>query len=168
MASGDLEGVLLLGLRSTGLDLLQSYLNRTADVQTVALASSFVSPGLFCLDKRLERWIETYRRLLDRLQLYTTRAMFDGARGRRARLVIEQAKGAGRTVEAQEVNKALRKLAPPQILLRCQFCSVNVSIPFGDGAGTATVTRVSLLLIEMAATFIDAAEGLTGISLTPI
>lgn len=142
MASGDLEGVLLYGLRSSGLDLLQSYLNRTADVQTVALSASFVSPGLIRNDKRLERWIETYRTLLDRLRLYTSRALFDSARGRRSRILLETTKSTGRTNEASEIGKAIRALAPPQILVRCQFCSSNLSIAGGEKEGVVG-TKVS-------------------------
>lgn len=78
-------------------------------------------------DMRVTRWVETYRAQLDRLQLYSARAIFDSARARRARATLEQARAAGRTAEAKEVAQAIRKTAPPQIMLRCQFCSTVIA-----------------------------------------
>ncbi|GAA5852823.1 hypothetical protein JCM8547_004697 [Rhodosporidiobolus lusitaniae] len=127
LSSSDLEAVVLFGLRNDGLKLLSSYVDRTSDVQTVALACSFTSPGLIRADLRVARWVETYRSQLDSFQLYAARAMFDAHRGRRARQALEQAKIAGRNGEAKEVAEALRKAAPPQILVRCQFCGTSVS-----------------------------------------
>ncbi|BGP27454.1 hypothetical protein JCM10295v2_006422 [Rhodotorula toruloides] len=131
LSSSDLEAVVLFGLRNDGLKLLSSYVDRTADVQTVALACSFTSPGMIRADMRVTRWVETYRSQLDKLQLYAARAMFDAARGRRARAALEQARVAGRQAEAKELVAAMRKTAPPQILIRCQFCSTNISPPKG-------------------------------------
>lgn len=127
LSSSDLEAVVLFGLRNDGLNLLSSYVDRTADVQTVALACSFTSPGMIRADMRVTRWVETYRAQLDRLQLYSARAIFDSARGRRARATLQQARAAGRTAEANEVAQAIRKTAPPQIMLRCQFCSTVIA-----------------------------------------
>ncbi|GAA5963459.1 hypothetical protein JCM21900_004650 [Sporobolomyces salmonicolor] len=127
LSYGDLEAVILYGLRNDGLTLLSNFVDRTADVQTAALAYSFVSPGLIRSDLRVKRWIETYRTQLDSLQLYAERAMFDAARGRRARAAMEQSRLAGRLGEANEVAAALRRAAPPQIVVRCAFCSTNVA-----------------------------------------
>lgn len=33
----------------------------------------------------------------------------------------------GRHNEAVEVDKALKKAAPPQMVVRCQFCSTNIA-----------------------------------------
>lgn len=145
LSSSDLEAVVLFGLRNDGLKLLGSYVDRTADVQTVALACSFTSPGLIRADMRVQRWVDVYRKQLDRMQLYAARAMFDAARGRRARAAFEQAKLAGRNAEAKEVAAAMRRTAPPQIVVRCQFCSTNISAAksaggfgdFGDGRSGA-------------------------------
>ncbi|BGP17039.1 hypothetical protein JCM10213_000325 [Rhodosporidiobolus nylandii] len=135
LSSSDLEAVVLFGLRNDGLKLLSSYVDRTSDFQTVALASAYTSPGMVRADLRVQRWIETYRSQLDQLQLYAARAMFDAARGRRARAALEQAKVAGRNGEAKEVADALRRAAPPQILVRCQFCGTNISPAAQKGLG---------------------------------
>ncbi|GAA5907972.1 hypothetical protein JCM6882_001541 [Rhodosporidiobolus microsporus] len=145
LSSSDLEAVVLFGLRNDGLKLLGSYIDRTSDVQTVALACSFTSPGLIRADLRVQRWIETYRSQLDQFRLYAARAMFDAARGRRARAALEQAKVAGRNAEAKEVAYALRKAAPPQIMVRCQFCGTSIKPPtqglkgLGMGEGRVVV-----------------------------
>lgn len=62
--SGNLEGLVLTGLGKSGLSLLQNYVDRTGDVQTAAIAVSFVYPGRI-EDPRAERWTESYRSLLD-------------------------------------------------------------------------------------------------------
>lgn len=111
-------------------------------MQTVALACSFTSPGMVRADLRVQRWISTYRSQLDQLQLYAARAMFDAARGRRARAALEQAKIAGRNGEAKEVAEALRKAAPPQILVRCQFCGTSVSPAAHKGLGALDTRNV--------------------------
>ncbi|GAA5930847.1 Sea4p [Sporobolomyces koalae] len=126
LSFGDLEAVLLFGLRNDGLTLLSNYIDRTSDVQTAALAYSFVSPGLIRNDLRVVRWIETYRAQLDQLRLWTDRAKFDTARGVRARAAMEQSRLAGKPSEANEVATMLRKIAPAQIVVRCGYCATNI------------------------------------------
>ncbi|KDE04060.1 hypothetical protein MVLG_05499 [Microbotryum lychnidis-dioicae p1A1 Lamole] len=135
-ATADLEAVVLFGLRDAeGISLLSSYIDRTSDLQTVAIAASFISPGILRNHLQLRRWIEGYRSHLDRLQLYAARAVFDGARGRRARASIEQDRIGGRTNEANEVESTLRNLASPQIVIRCQFCATNLGPFIGLSTG---------------------------------
>lgn len=55
--SGDLEGIILTGLTSRGVDLLEQTVNRFGDVQTASLAMSFVVPRQF-RDRRVEDWVE--------------------------------------------------------------------------------------------------------------
>ena len=112
-----------------------NFVDRTADCQTAAIALSFVYPGLFRDNARVLRWIESYRSMLDSMELYTARAIFDAAQGRRARTAMEQARLSGRNTDANAVASALKRAAPPQLLIRCQFCSVNISPrnPTGQG-----------------------------------
>ena len=70
---------MLTGLQKAGLPALQAYLDRTGDVQTVALVSMTVVPVRF-RDPSAERWIELYRGLLDRWGLGSLRAALDVAR----------------------------------------------------------------------------------------
>ncbi|CDH56705.1 wd repeat protein ybl104c [Lichtheimia corymbifera JMRC:FSU:9682] len=102
---GDVEGVLLTGLTSRAVDLLEQTVNRYGDVQTASLVMSFVVPRRF-KDKRVEDWIESYRALLDRWQLWHPRAKFDIQRG-------------------QRMNNA-SEVAPPQVYVRCTYCSQSL------------------------------------------
>lgn len=159
MSTGDPEAIVLFGLRGDGFKLLAAFLDRTADIQTVALAVSFVSPGTIRSDRRIQRWIETYRGTLDGLQLYATRAIFDSSRGRRARAAADRARQYGRHGEANEIEQALRKAAPPQLIVRCQFCSSTITPGAGTGdrisnhgaVSTSSVkVRTTLLAFELA------------------
>lgn len=99
IAAGDLEGILLTGLTPRFVELLQSYLDRTGDIQTVSLLASFGWPR-FIADSRVGSWLEEYRSLLDSWQLFKQRAMFDVGRNK--------------LVGAAPV--------PRQIFLRCFHC----------------------------------------------
>ena len=61
---GDIDAIILMGLTFSGMDFLQSYVDRTGDVQSAAILSSSVCPQRF-KDRRTERWLESYRDLLD-------------------------------------------------------------------------------------------------------
>ncbi|GAA5878092.1 hypothetical protein JCM16303_002844 [Sporobolomyces ruberrimus] len=141
LSFGDLEAVLLFGLRNDGLTLLSNYVDRTSDVQTAALAYSFVSPGLIRNDLRVIRWIETYRLQLDQLKLWTDRARFDSARGVRARAAMEQSRLAGKPSEANEVANMLRRIAPAQVVVRCGFCATTIGPQSAGGRNDFASSR---------------------------
>ncbi|KAF9946376.1 hypothetical protein BGZ72_000381 [Mortierella alpina] len=111
--SGEIDGMILTGLTETGLDLLTNYVNRTGDIQTATLASSVAVPRYF-KDSRVDEWVEYYRDLLDRWQLYYTRARFDIARGR----CIQHSTLSG--VSAADMT-------PTQIYVRCNFCNQSIA-----------------------------------------
>ncbi|KAF9174790.1 hypothetical protein BGX20_009785 [Mortierella sp. AD010] len=111
--SGEIDGIILTGLTDKGLDLLTNYVNRTGDIQTVALASSTAVPRYF-KDARVEEWVECYRDLLDRWQLYYTRARFDIARGRH----LHQ-----NSLNGPPATDA----TPTQIYVRCNFCNQSIA-----------------------------------------
>ncbi|KAI7863038.1 hypothetical protein BDF14DRAFT_1848124 [Spinellus fusiger] len=102
--SGDVEGVVVTGLTSRGVDLLEQALDYYGDVQTASLVMSFVVPRRF-KDKRVEDWVESYRTLLDRWQLWHPRAKFDIERGK-------------------YMNSS--DIAPPQVYVRCTFCAQSL------------------------------------------
>eukprot|EP01103_Thecamoeba_quadrilineata_P012751 TRINITY_DN3369_c0_g1_i2.p1 TRINITY_DN3369_c0_g1~~TRINITY_DN3369_c0_g1_i2.p1 ORF type:complete len:703 (-),score=75.42 TRINITY_DN3369_c0_g1_i2:64-2172(-) len=101
--SGNLEGLILTGLSGVGADLLEKYVDRTADVQSVALVCSLVPPSLFN-DFRATRWVESYRQLLDFWQLWHERALLDIGR--------------------REPNR------PPkaQVYARCNYCNQSLAL----------------------------------------
>ena len=105
------------------MDILQSYVDRTGDIQTAAILSSYVSPAKFS-DLRAERWLEAYRDLLDGFRLFHHRVAFDIDRGR----IIQDA--------VQDGDIAPFEWAPRQILIRCNYCSKAISVPGSDNQKT--------------------------------
>jgi hypothetical protein len=114
--SGDIEGLLLTGLTPAGLDVLQSWLDSTGDVQTAAILASRV-PSERMRDRRVERWIDTYRELLDGWNMFHERCDFDVARGE----IIQRAIHAG--------DAKSREWAPKQFIVRCSYCNKPLDAP---------------------------------------
>ena len=70
VASGEPEGIILTGLATpAAIDLLQTYVDRTSDVQTAALIVSFVAPK-YVADDRVRVWLDEYRQLLNKWKLF--------------------------------------------------------------------------------------------------
>jgi hypothetical protein len=120
---GDIGGLIVTGLTEPGMDILQSYVNRTGDIQTAAILSSYVSPAKFS-DTRVERWLEAYRDLLDGFKLFHHRVTFDIDRGQ----IIQEA--------VQNGDVAPFEWAPRQILIRCNYCNKSMSVPGADDQKT--------------------------------
>ncbi|XP_050419216.1 GATOR complex protein MIOS-A [Patella vulgata] len=104
---GDLNGLLLTGFTSEGVDLLGRYVDCSDDVQTAALISIYCCPNT--LDKselsKVSMWIDGYRALLDQWKFYNIRAKFDIIR-----------------------NKFDLSVRPaPQVHVRCNFCGKSIN-----------------------------------------
>lgn len=54
---GDVEGVVVTGLTSKGVELFEKALDRYGDVQTASLVMSYIVPKRF-KDSRVEDWVE--------------------------------------------------------------------------------------------------------------
>ncbi|KAG0707015.1 hypothetical protein DFH29DRAFT_1016546 [Suillus ampliporus] len=107
---GDIEGLIIAGLTPAGMDILQSYVDRTGDVQTAAILAAHVCPAKFA-DARADRWLEAYRDLLDGFKLFHYRVALDVERGQ----ILQDA--------VQNGDLAPFEWAPKQILIRCNYCS---------------------------------------------
>lgn len=110
---GELEGLLLTGITGRGIDLLQSYVDRTSDVQTAALITAYGVPRYF-EDERVDHWIDCYRRLLNSWGLFSLRAKFDVTRTKLSK-----------NFHGQFTIKS----APKQVYLQCLRCNKNISKP---------------------------------------
>ncbi|KAH3670330.1 hypothetical protein WICMUC_004899 [Wickerhamomyces mucosus] len=110
---GELEGLILTGITPKGIDLLQSYIDRTSDVQTAALITSFAVPKYF-KDQRVDYWIESYRQLLNSWGMFSKRAKFDVARVKLSQKLD---------------GKITLKSAKPgtTVALQCIKCNKNIS-----------------------------------------
>ncbi len=80
------------------LELFQSYIHRTSDLQTVATA--VLHSPLLNTHKYVNGWIDCYTDLLDRWMLWEQRAQFD-------------------------VNRNTQ--LPPKVFVRCSHCGENIS-----------------------------------------
>jgi hypothetical protein len=106
IARGDLDGIILTGLTPRAVDLIQSYVDKTSDVQTASLIVSFGTPRFF-KDKRTRHWVEEYRRLLNSWRMFSHRAKFDVSRTQLS-MTLD--------------NVITAKQVPKQIYLRCSHC----------------------------------------------
>lgn len=134
---GDIDAIIVTGLTPSGMDVLQSYVDRTGDVQSAAILSSYVCPQRF-KDKRAERWLESYRDLLDGFKLHHHRVGFDIERGQ----ILHEAMQNGDMVPEEWV--------PRQTTIRCHYCSKpvhNPRMPHLTKLGRVGVIFVSPFLI---------------------
>lgn len=156
---GILDGVLLTGLTNEeGLELLGNYVDITSDVQTAALAVIFTSPSEIAKDERVVTWIDSYRGLLDRWQLWHQRAKFDIIRHsfdktREPSQAFVSCNFCGKSIAC---NMALASRSRPsnysslpptnrpkitccpgcrKPLPRCALCLTNLGTPSGSGLG---------------------------------
>ncbi|XP_049849008.1 GATOR complex protein MIOS-like [Schistocerca gregaria] len=108
---GLLIGVALTGIDSTGggVDLLQEYLNRTCNIQTVALLLCHTSPRKNAPDRRPLLWIGIYRQLLNTWKMWMERAQLEALRG-----------------------SFLGTPLLPQVVVRCNICSAPLNASKGN------------------------------------
>ncbi|KAF8063440.1 hypothetical protein FPV67DRAFT_243862 [Lyophyllum atratum] len=130
---GDIDGIIIPGLSNkAGLDILQGYVDRTGDIQSAAILGSYVRPprnpshprSISGMERRVGRWVEGYRDLLDGFKLFHLRVGFDIERGQVA------LGGRGGVVTGGGVGDWV----PRQIIIRCNYCNKPV-VPDGPGGG---------------------------------
>ncbi len=117
---GEIETLLVSGLTPQGMDILQTYLDTSGDIQTVALLA-VLNPAR-ARDKRVERWLDAYRDLLDSWKLFHYRCQLDIDRGRILNDAIQQG----------EVTPF--RWTKPEIILRCNFCNKALTPPWPNNA----------------------------------
>ena len=118
--NGDLEGILLTGLGEQAMDLFQTYITRTADLQTAVLATAFTNP-LYVDDARWEVWKETYF-----MQMQTWRAFIP-----RTKFTVQH----NRTARTRD-GHSLNKIPPAQVSLRCLHCQNSLGADTSSTSGT--------------------------------
>ncbi|XP_078094249.1 GATOR2 complex protein MIOS [Mustelus asterias] len=103
--AGNLEGILLTGLTKDGIDLMESYVDRTGDVQTASFCMLQGFPSDVVKDSRVQYWIENYRNLLDAWRFWHKRAEFD--------------------IHRSKLDPCSKPLA--QVFVSCNFCGKSIS-----------------------------------------
>jgi len=113
VVKGSIDSLIVTGLTNRGMNILQSYINNTGDVQTAAILGSYVSPHKI-RDSRVIKWLETYRDMLDRFKLHTSRVLFDIERGQ----ILTEA--------MQNGDIPPMELVPKQVMIKCNYCGEPV------------------------------------------
>lgn len=117
---GDLNGLLVTGATLDGIQLLQSFVDRTDDVQTAALIGAKIMPPDLQTDNRIQSWISSLRNLMNIWQLWEKRAAFD--------------------ISIQQSMKASPK-SPKLVYLLCSFCGKSVSATLQEEARVRNQTQ---------------------------
>ena len=138
-----------------GRDVLSLWVDRTADVQSAALLGwmgitcnpYFSQPSMARTDsnssntkkgkmararredkRRVERWVENYRDLLDAWQMFHERVEFDIERGAIGRGQRAMALGSGgSSASLGGVGKIEWPTIPRQIIIRCNYCNKPIT-----------------------------------------
>jgi hypothetical protein len=145
---GDISGLIVTGLTSTGIDILQSYVDTTGDVQTAAILSSFrVASSLAYAGRAsvrgdskrfvIERWVETYQDLLDGWKMFYHRCQFDIDRGK----LMQDA------VRDGDIQPGVEWL-PRQIMIRCNFCNKTIDVSNAKSRSVSTSFRYLPTVIQ--------------------
>lgn len=106
VANGDLNGILLTGITTEGLNLLQRYIETSSDIQSVSLIMLHSLPSAICNEDRPKLWVECYRGMLDCWRLWHHRAKFDNL---------------------WYSNAANTAKAPIHILINCKYCGNSIN-----------------------------------------
>lgn len=131
LKTGNIEGLLITGLDKRGIGLIQSFVDRCSDVQTAALISSrLVLPEGGTERRMCSEWLDSYRMLLNNLQMWHSRAAFDVGRNEILRRLNGNAPAVGgrRPMQSKKQQQLGNELQfPPQLWARCNYC--NSSLP---------------------------------------
>ncbi|KAH0367643.1 WD40 repeat-like protein, partial [Aureobasidium melanogenum] len=111
VSAGNVEGILLTGLSEKSMELFQSYIRRTSDLQTAVLATAFTNP-LYVDDPRWEMWKETYFLHMQSWRAFIERTKFSMQHTRRA---------------VTSKGKKLIQPPPRQLALRCAHCQHSLA-----------------------------------------
>lgn len=128
---GRLEGLVLTGLNDNGVRLLQKYLDDTGDIQTLAILAARLPAAYVDNTVPLKKWITVYQDVLNEWQLFHQRARFDVRRTEFEDFLTNFEKLA-REPDADDLQAELSgpssPLIPPQLHVRCNYCSTSLSL----------------------------------------
>lgn len=119
---GEIDALVITGLTSKGVDILQGYVDFSGDVQSAAILGSFVHPTIMPQDRRVQHWVDSYRDMLDGMKLFHHRVGFDIERGQ----ILNDAMLNG--------DIPTKEWVPRQITIRCNYCNKPVTSGKGSTA----------------------------------
>jgi hypothetical protein len=153
-ATGNVEGIAITGIEMNGIQILQSYIDLTADVQTAALVTSrVILPAELTTERRIvAEWLHSYRFLLNRWQMWQSRATFDVDRASllrqvKMRLQTERGKapGPGRSRQLprlRSVDSDVQATVPAQLDARCNYCSAPLGLRRQDNQPSQWLSKM--------------------------
>lgn len=104
--NGDPEGTLLTGLGEEAMDLFQTYIAKTNDLQTAVLATAFTNPR-YVDDLRFDMWKEVYLEQMQAWRAFSERTKFTVQHAHKARTAD---------------GKTLLEPPPAPVTLKCNHC----------------------------------------------
>jgi WD repeat-containing protein mio len=155
-ATGHIEGLVVTGVDTQGIQILQGYVDLTADVQTAALVTSrVILPADWVSERRtVTEWLHSYRSLLNRWQMWQSRAMFDVDRAsvlRMVRLLQQPTSGnsSSRTRQLprlRSVDAEVQATIPAQLDARCNYCSAPLGLRRQDSQPNQWLSKMKNVL----------------------
>jgi len=109
--TGETAGILLTGLTESCMDLFQTYIEQTNDLQTAVLATAYTNP-LYVDDIRFTAWKESYLWYMQTWRAFIERTKFNVEHSRKA---------------TKKSGDRLIKPASRQITLRCAHCKSSIA-----------------------------------------
>lgn len=152
--SGNVEGLVITGLSSSGIKLLQSFVDRTGDVQTAALVVSRVVFPSNSKERRISaEWIEVYRHLLNTWQMWQSRALFDVDRGEMLRRLKarDTENGIVRRVQMRKAGSRTAEMdilpsVPAAVDARCNYCASPLGLRNHEGVTNQWLSKLKPIL----------------------
>jgi WD repeat-containing protein mio len=163
--NGNIEGIIITGIEKEGIDILQCYVDRTADVQTGALLTSRVILPLEWIKERriTAEWLQSYRSLLNTWQMWQSRAIFDVDRAQLLRKFKQRITDAtptngkvgisipGRRAIASRRNSRgsdpdVQASIPAQLDARCNYCSAPLGLRKQDNQPNQWLSKMKNVL----------------------
>jgi hypothetical protein len=158
--SGNVEGIVITGIEKKGIEILQSYVDRHADVQTAALITSrVIFPSDWTAERRISaEWLHSYRSLLNSWQMWQSRAMFDVDRADLLRKIkMKQNEGtvggyqgrripSGRKAGLRQADPDILPAIPAQLDARCNYCSSPLGLKMQDSHANQWLSKMKPVL----------------------
>lgn len=157
-STGNVEGITVTGMEKLGIQILQSYVDRYSDVQTAALVTSrVVFPHEWVSERRIvAEWLHIYRSLLNRWQMWQSRAMFDVDRADllrkfKMRQIEAPGKPGNRRMQPQVRQRQGMRLpdpdvqaaVPAQLEARCNYCSSSLGLRRQDNHANQWLSKMN-------------------------
>lgn len=153
--TGNIEGVTITGISKDGIEIMQSYVDRHADVATACLVTSrVILPNDWTTERRVcTEWLESYRSLLNSCRMWQARAMFDVDRGEMLRrFKARQMPSMTNTRRAIPMRRSkaldpdVHVAVPSQLDARCNYCNSSLGLKNQDSAPNQWLSKMKPVL----------------------